>query len=81
MLKMQGLVQSIAFVIFFGMIPLTQFQIFDPSSTFSQSRSQPFKRKITIIVLSLKHNPYVYAHMVLGSLILGNDILSGNICG
>ena len=39
MLKMQGWIQSIAFVIFFYMVPLTQFQIFVPSGTFSQSRS------------------------------------------
>ena len=42
MLKMQGLVQTIAFAVFFGMIPLTQFEIFDPSGTFSQSWSHLF---------------------------------------
>ena len=45
MLKMQGLVQSIAFVMFFYMVPLTQFQIFVPSGTFSQSRSHNNKEE------------------------------------
>ena len=39
MLKMRGLVQSIALVMFFYIVQLTQFQIFVPSGTFSQSRS------------------------------------------
>ena len=36
---MHGLAQSVAFVMFFGMVPLTQLQIFDPSGAFSQSQS------------------------------------------
>ena len=48
MLKMQGLVQSIAFAIFFGMIPLTQFEMFDPSGTFSQSWSHLSERLSTL---------------------------------
>ena len=44
MLTMKGLVQSIAFVMSFGMVPVTQFQIFDPSGIVSQSRSHMCKR-------------------------------------
>ena len=39
MLKMQGLIQNIAFVLLIDMLMLTQFQIFHPSGTFSQSWS------------------------------------------
>ena len=39
MLKMQGLIQSKAFVMLIYMVTLTQFQFFCPSGTFSQSRS------------------------------------------
>ena len=40
MLKMQGLIQNIAFVLLIDMVMRTQFQIFHPGSTFSQSGSQ-----------------------------------------
>ena len=37
MLKMQGLIQNIAFVLLIDMVMLTKFQNFHPSGTFSQS--------------------------------------------
>ena len=59
MLKMQGLVQSIAFAIFFGMIPLTQFESFDPSGTFSQSRSHITKHSSALYIGMAKVLPII----------------------
>ena len=39
MLKMQGFIQNIAFTLLIAMVMLTQFQIFHPIGTFSQSQS------------------------------------------
>ena len=39
MLKMQGFIENIAFALLIAMVMLTQFQIFHPIGTFSQSPS------------------------------------------
>ena len=75
MLKMQGLIQSKAFVMLIYMVVLTQFQFFCPSGTFSQSRSQ-----IQNVIQAVNSVTTAFNRGVIGCALFGSDSSAALVC-